>query len=133
MVKQSRGRAGRASPAEVRLDEVFSALADPTRRAIVARLSAGETSVGELAEPFDISLPAVSKHLKVLEGAGLLARKRDGRVHHCRLVADPLAEAIDWIVRYGRFWDAQLDSLETFLVAERSEQSGRGPPDEGKP
>jgi DNA-binding transcriptional ArsR family regulator len=126
MVKQSRSRASGAPPPEKRLDEVFSALADPTRRGILARLSEGESSVGELAEPFEISLPAISKHLRVLEGAGLLARKRDGRVHRCRLVAEPLGEAIDWIVRYGRFWDAQLDSLERFLVGEREEQGRRG-------
>jgi DNA-binding transcriptional ArsR family regulator len=104
------------SAADQRLDGVFSALADPTRRAIVARLSEGESSVGELAEPFDISLPAVSKHLKVLEGAGLLARERDGRVHRCRLEAQPLGEALEWIAVYGHFWETQLDSLERFLA-----------------
>ena len=133
MVKQSRSRAGGAPPAAKRLDDVFSALADPTRRAILARLSQADSSVGELAEPFEISLPAISKHLKVLERAGLVARKRDGRVHHCRLVAEPLGEAIDWIVRYGRFWETQLDSLETFLAEERQERGGHGPRGGHKP
>jgi DNA-binding transcriptional ArsR family regulator len=126
MVKQARSRGGGAPPPEKRLDEVFSALADPTRRAILARLSQGDSSVGELAEPFEISLPAISKHLKVLEGAGLVARRRDGRIHHCRLVAEPLGEAIDWIARYGRFWETQLDSLETFLAEQRGGHGPRG-------
>jgi DNA-binding transcriptional ArsR family regulator len=126
MVKQARPRGGGAPPPEKRLDEVFSALADPTRRAILARLSQGDSSVGELAEPFEISLPAISKHLKVLEGAGLVARRRDGRIHHCRLVAEPLGEAIDWIARYGRFWETQLDSLETFLAEQRGGHGPRG-------
>jgi DNA-binding transcriptional ArsR family regulator len=133
MVKKSPSRAGGAPPAEKRLDEVFSALADPTRRAILARLSQGDSSVGELAAPFDISPPAISKHLKVLEGAGLLARRRDGRVHRCRLVAEPLGEAIDWIVRYGRFWEAQLDSLESFLAEEREKEVRLGRRGERKP
>jgi DNA-binding transcriptional ArsR family regulator len=97
------------------LDTVFSALADPTRREILARLSQGEASVTELAEPFSISLPAVSKHLGVLEDAGLLVREKDGRVRHCRLVAEPMEDALKWIARYGRFWEAQFDSLEGYL------------------
>src|SRR5918996_944672 len=99
-----------------RLDAVFSALADPTRRAILGRLTDGELSVGELAEPFEMSLPAVSKHLKVLEGAGLIARERDGRVHRLHLEAEPLREAMEWIVGYGRFWEAQFDSLARLLA-----------------
>jgi len=97
------------------LDAVFSALADPTRRKILARLSEGEASVSELAEPFAISLPAVSKHLGVLEDAGLLIREKDGRVRHCRMVAEPMEDALRWIARYGRFWEAQFDSLEGYL------------------
>lgn len=100
-------------PAE--LDAAFQALADPTRRAIVARLAAGEASVGELAAPFDMSLPAVSKHLKVLEGAGLLLRRREGRVHRCRLQPSCLKMAVDWIEHHRRFWEAQLDSLARYL------------------
>ena len=85
------------------LDATFAALADPTRRAILARLALGETSVGELATPFAMSLPAVSKHLGVLEGAGLLTRERDGRVRRCRLEPGPLHSAADWIAQYRRF------------------------------
>ena len=98
------------------LDAVFSALADPTRREILARLSQGEASVSELAEPFEMSLPAVSKHLGVLEEAGLLIREKDGRVRHCRLVAEPMQEAFEWIARYGRFWEEQFDSLQRYLA-----------------
>lgn len=97
------------------LDAVFSALSDPTRRGILDRLAEGETSVTRLAEPFDISLPAVSRHLKVLEAAGLVARTREGRVHRIRLVADPMLDALEWIARYGRFWERRLDSLDAFL------------------
>ncbi len=97
------------------LDATFGALADPTRRAIVERLSGGEASVGELAEPFDMSLPAISKHLTVLENAGLLTRIRDGRVRHCQLIEEPMRDALDWIATYGRFWEDQLDSLGRFL------------------
>jgi DNA-binding transcriptional ArsR family regulator len=107
------------SPAQ--LDAVFSALADPTRREIVRRLSAGDASVSELAEPFEMSLPAVSKHLGVLEDAGLLIREKEGRVRHCRLVAAPMQEALEWIARYGRFWEEQFDSLAEFL----SESGGK--------
>jgi DNA-binding transcriptional ArsR family regulator len=102
-----------------RLDATFAALADPTRRAIVERLSRGEASVSELAEPFDMSLPAVSKHLSVLEDAGLIARRRDGRVRHCELREEPMRAAIQWIAAYGRFWDDQLDSLAQFLSKPR--------------
>ncbi|MFL5821422.1 MAG: ArsR/SmtB family transcription factor [Solirubrobacteraceae bacterium] len=106
------------------LDAVFGALADPTRRAIVERLIEGEATVSELAEPFDVSLPAISRHLRVLGDAGLLARRKDGRVHRCRLVDDPLREAIGWMVRYGSFWEDRLHALEGVL--ERS--SGRARP-----
>jgi len=93
------------------LDRVFSALADPTRRAIVVRLSAGEASVSELAQPFDVSLPAITKHLAVLERAGLLAHEKHGRVRHCRLVATPMEAADRWLGSYRRFWEDRLDSL----------------------
>ena len=97
------------------LDATFSALSDPTRRAIVARLAAGEATVGELASPFRISLPAISKHLRVLEDAGLLAREKIGRTHHCRLNAAPLRDATAWLMRYRQFWEDQFDALEAFL------------------
>src|SRR6202023_2097948 len=94
-----------------RLSAKFAALADPTRRAILARLALGETSVGELAEPFDISLPAVSKHLKVLERAGLIARGREAQWRPCRLEAGPLKNVANWVEEYRRFWDESFDRL----------------------
>ena|SRR5437773_2422890 len=94
-----------------RLDAVFAALSDPTRRAIVVRLSEGEASVSELAEPFPVSLPAVTKHLRVLERAGLLDHHKEGRVRRCRLVPEAMREADDWLARYRVFWDKRLDSL----------------------
>ena len=97
------------------LDAVFSALGDPTRRAILARLALGETSVGELAAPHAMSLPAVSKHLRVLEAAGLVRREKQGRVIRCSLEAAPLEAAADWIAEYRRFWEAQLDALADYL------------------
>ena len=93
------------------LDATFRALADPRRRAMLARLAAGEATVTELAAPFGVSLPAVSKHLRVLERAGLLARERRGRAHHCRLRRAALAGAAEWIAHYRRFWDGQLNAL----------------------
>ena len=98
-----------------RLSATFSALADPTRRAILARLVSGEASVTELAEPFEMSLPAVSKHLKVLERAGLIARGREAQWRPCRLEADPLKDAADWLENYRDFWEASLDRLEAHL------------------
>ena len=98
-----------------RLSTTFAALADPTRRAILARLSQGETSVTELAEPFDISLPAISKHLAVLERSGLIQRRRDARWRPCRLSAAPLKDASDWIEHYRRFWEESLDRLDDYL------------------
>ena len=98
-----------------RLDSTFGALADPTRRAILERLSIGESTVTRLAEPFNVSLPAISKQLRVLERAGLLAQQKDGRVRRCRLEAGPMKEAAEWIARYQRFWEAQLDSLAGYL------------------
>src|SRR5580658_10095033 len=98
-----------------RLSATFSALADPTRRAILARLALGETAVTELAEPFAMSLPAVSKHLKVLERAGLIARGRAAQWRPCRLQAAPLKDVADWIEGYRRFWEQSLDRLEVYL------------------
>ena len=98
-----------------RLSATFAALSDPTRRAILARLASGETSVTDLAKPFDISLPAVSKHLKVLEGAGLIARSRDAQWRPCRLKAQRLEEAADWVERYREFWEQSFDRLEHHL------------------
>ena len=98
-----------------RLSTTFAALADPTRRAILARLALGEASVGELAQPFDMSLPAVSKHLKVLQRAGLIARGREAQWRPCRLEAAPLHDAADWIEHYRRFWEESLDRLDTYL------------------
>jgi DNA-binding transcriptional ArsR family regulator len=97
------------------LDSTFAALSDATRRGILARLATGEASVTELAKPYDMSLPAVSKHLRVLESAGLVARSKDGRVHRCRLEAAPMKSAADWIAHYRQFWEAQLDSLQRYL------------------
>jgi DNA-binding transcriptional ArsR family regulator len=97
------------------LSMTLSALADPTRRAILARLSLGETSVGELAEPFAMSLPAVSKHLKVLERAGLITRGRAAQWRPCRLEAGPLREVAGWVEQYRRFWENRLGRLEVYL------------------
>src|SRR5947207_1191244 len=94
------------------LSTTFAALADPTRRAILGRLASGETSVNELAEPFEMSLPAVSKHLKVLERAGLIARGRKAQWRPCRLQAGPLKEVADWLEHYRRFWDESFDRLD---------------------
>jgi DNA-binding transcriptional ArsR family regulator len=98
-----------------RLSVIFAALADPTRRAILARLASGETSVTELAEPFEMSLPAVSKHLKVLENAGLIVRGRDAQWRPCRIEAAPLKEVADWANRYRQFWDESFDRLDDYL------------------
>ena len=100
------------------LDATFGALADPTRRAILARLARGEATVTELAAPFDVSLPAVSKHLRVLESAGLLRREIDGRIHRCRLAPEPMKDAAAWIETYRVFWEAQLDALANRFVNE---------------
>ena len=97
------------------LSTTFAALADPTRRAILARLAAGECSVTELAEPFDMSMPAVSKHLRVLERAGLIARGRDAQWRPCRIEAAPLREVAEWTERFRAIWEARLDRLDTYL------------------
>jgi DNA-binding transcriptional ArsR family regulator len=104
----------RPGPA-ARLSATFAALADPTRRAILARLSRGESSVTELAEPFDISLPAISRHLAVLERSGLIQRRREARWRPCRLKPAPLKDAADWIEHYRRFWEESLDRLDDYL------------------
>jgi DNA-binding transcriptional ArsR family regulator len=97
------------------LSKTFSALADPTRRTILARLASGECSVTELAEPFEMSLPAVSKHLRVLERAGLIARGRSAQWRPCRIEAAPLKEVAAWAERYRKFWEGKFDSLELYL------------------
>ena len=103
------------------LSATFSALADPTRRAILARLALGETSVSELAEPFDISLPAVSRHLKVLEHAGLIARGREAQWRPCRIEPQALKTVDDWLEEYRRLWEQRLDRLEDYLRTLQSE------------
>jgi DNA-binding transcriptional ArsR family regulator len=100
---------------EQQLDRTFAALGDPTRRAILLRLRGGERHVGELAAPFRVSLPAISKHLSVLEGAGLIERRRDGRMRTCRLKASPLGEAVRWLEAYRIFWEGALDRLGAHL------------------
>jgi len=98
------------------LDATFGALADPTRRAILAHLSESpDATVGEIARPFAMTLPAVSKHLRVLEDAGLLARRREGREHHCRVLPAPMRTASEWIARYEKFWEGRLDALARYL------------------
>src|SRR5205807_5545715 len=98
-----------------RLDTIFAALADPTRRAILARLASGEASVTELAEPFEMSMPAISKHLKVLERAGLVARGREAQWRPCRLEAGPLKDIAAWVEHYRSFWEQSLDRLDDYL------------------
>jgi DNA-binding transcriptional ArsR family regulator len=97
------------------LSATFAALADPTRRAILARLAAGECSVSELAEPFDMTMPAISKHLKVLERAGLIARSREAQWRPCHLDPAPLKEVAEWVGHYRRFWDESFDRLDAYL------------------
>lgn len=108
------------------LSSVFAALADPTRRAILARLTSGGASVTDLAEPFDMSLPAISKHLKVLERAGLIQRSRKAQWRPCRLEAEPLKEVADWAEEYRRFWEQSLDRLETYLRQLGPKKAPRG-------
>jgi DNA-binding transcriptional ArsR family regulator len=109
-----------------RLDRAFAALADPTRRAIVARLARGEASVMELAAPFDISQPAISKHLKVLERAGLISRGRDAQRRPCRIQAAPLREVFDWLERYRDLWDARFDRLDHLLEELKQKEKRHG-------
>jgi len=108
------------------LSATFAALADPTRRAILARLTMGETSVTGLAEPFAMTLPAVTKHLKVLEGAGLVERSRRAQWRPCRLRAKPLKEATEWIAQYRRFWEESLDRLEEYLLDVQAKDKRKG-------
>jgi DNA-binding transcriptional ArsR family regulator len=109
------------------LSTTFAALADPTRRAILARLASGEVSVTELAEPFEMSLPAVSKHLKVLERAGLIARGRDAQWRPCRLSAGPLRDVADWVEHYRRFWTESFDRLDDYLhEVQKSQKKEKG-------
>jgi DNA-binding transcriptional ArsR family regulator len=110
------------------LSSTFSALADPTRRAILARLSRGETSVTELAEPFRMSLPGISKHLKVLEKAGLIARGREAQWRPCRLKAQPLKDVSSWVDQYRQFWEESFDRLEDYLkeLQAKEKKHGRG-------
>jgi DNA-binding transcriptional ArsR family regulator len=109
------------------LSATFAALADPTRRAILARLQSGEASVLELAAPFDMSLPAISKHLKVLERAGLISRGRDAQRRPCRIEAGPLREATEWMESYRRFWEESFDRLDEYVreLKQQREQSKR--------
>jgi DNA-binding transcriptional ArsR family regulator len=113
---------------EATLNNVFYALCDATRRAILARLSKGETQVTELAEPYDMSLPAVSKHLGVLEQAGLITREKDGRARRCTLQAQNLEEANEWLEKYRIFWEESLDRLDDYLktVVQKEKEKGKG-------
>jgi DNA-binding transcriptional ArsR family regulator len=110
------------------LSQTFSALADPTRRAILARLALGETSVNELAEPFDMSLPAVSKHLKVLERAGLISRSRDAQYRPCKLEPQTLKGVDEWLEEYRRLWEARFDRLDAYLTKLQSKKQNRRKP-----
>jgi DNA-binding transcriptional ArsR family regulator len=112
---------------EDRLSTTFAALADPTRRAILARLALGEASVTELAEPFKMSMPAVSRHLKVLEGARLIARGRQAQWRPCTLEAEPLKDVSEWVEQYRRFWEQRFDRLESYLAELKAGQSEREP------
>ncbi len=109
-----------------RLDATFAALADPTRRAILERLAAGEATVMELAAPFAVSQPAISKHLKVLERAGLITRGREAQRRPCRLEAGPLAEVAAWAERYRQFWDRRFDALEAYVKGLAAKEKGHG-------
>ena len=116
------------------LSSAFAALADPTRRAILARLMTGEASVTELSDPFEMSMPAISKHLKVLERAGLISRSRDAQWRRCQLDAAPLKEVADWLEHYRSFWEQSFDRLEAYLAElqkrggkRRRKGGGRGP------
>lgn len=98
------------------LDETFFALSDPTRREMLSRMADGEMTVAQLADPFEMSAPAISKHLRVLEKAGLLEQQKDGRIRRCRLIAAPLKDAAQWVEQYRQFWEDRLDSLDQYLA-----------------
>lgn len=117
---------GYAQPNPDHLNATFAALADPTRRAILARLASGEASVAELAEPFAMSQPAISKHLKVLERAGLISRGLDAQRRPSRLEAKPLAEATEWLERYRQFWEASFQRLDALLDEMKTKEKKRG-------
>jgi DNA-binding transcriptional ArsR family regulator len=108
------------------LSTTFAALADPTRRAILARLASGQASVMELAEPFEMSLPAISKHLKVLERAGLIARSREAQWRPCRIEAGPLKEVSDWLEHYRLFWEQSFDRLDDYLTKMKKKEKKHG-------
>jgi DNA-binding transcriptional ArsR family regulator len=110
------------------LDATFAALADPTRRAMLTRLVSGEQTVGALARPFGVSLPAISRHLRVLERAGLVQRRKDGRVRRCRLIVRPMRQADAWIARYRRFWEHQFDRLAHYLDETTDKEDVAWPP-----
>jgi DNA-binding transcriptional ArsR family regulator len=114
------------------LSATFAALADPTRRAILARLVSGECSVTELAEPFDMSMPAVSKHLRVLERAGLITRGREAQWRPCRIDAGPLKQVSDWAERYRHIWEARLDRLDDYLQELKRKEKNHGRRKRGK-
>ena len=114
------------------LSATFAALADPTRRAILARLASAECSVTELAEPFDMSMPAVSKHLRVLERAGLIARGRDAQWRPCRLQPAPLREASEWVEQYREMWEQRFDRLEAYLQELKAKETTHGRRKRGK-
>jgi DNA-binding transcriptional ArsR family regulator len=118
-------RSRRRGAAEARLDAAFQALGDRTRRALLARLATGPAMVTELAKPFDMSLPAVSRHIRVLETAGLIARSVEGRVHQCSLAAGPLQSVEAWLGHYRRFWEGNLDARARFVEAEGGEPRTR--------
>src|ERR671926_357232 len=118
-------------PSAAMLDRTFAALADPTRRAILARLARGQATVSELAEPFPMSQPAVSKHLKVLERAGLIVRGRRAQWRPAELRAEPLREAADWLEGYRRLWDERLDPLDAYLREMQGNDRSEGEGDEG--
>jgi DNA-binding transcriptional ArsR family regulator len=113
---------GMVNDSSEQLTTVFLALADPTRRAILEHLAHGEASGTELARPFSISVPAISKHLRVLEHADLILHRKDGRTHWFRLAAGPMQEAAAWLEHYRHFWEARFDSLETYLLATSEEE-----------
>jgi DNA-binding transcriptional ArsR family regulator len=110
-----------ANHSESTLDATFAALADPTRRRILQRLAVGDTSVGEVVALFDVSAPAISRHLRVLEDSGLVSRQKEGRVHRLHIEREAMNEALGWIAHWGRFWESRFDALEELLLARDSE------------